>query len=112
MKIQKQFIPLIESGEKKYEFRNSKEHFGRFYEVNGKTFYLDAYKLSAKFNGVLDKNGDVYSLKFKRDDYRLIITKEEYDWLKENWDTYFDSWIWIGIWEEVRLSKLEVIDNE
>ncbi len=113
MKIQKQFIPLIDKWYKQYEFRNSDEHFRRFYKVNDKIFWLDNFKTIYKVNYFLDKNDDIYTLKSVLDENnKLIITKQEYDWLKTNWDTYFKDKIYIGIWTEVVPRKLEVIDND
>ncbi len=121
MKIKKQFIPLIESGEKKYEFRNSGDNFYKHYTINGCVYYLSLFDTAVWSGSKLICDIPMGEVKeryyLETHSYHIYeVSKQEYDWLKENWDCYFLSTIYIGQWEKIGtiddIPKLEIIDNE
>ncbi len=113
MKIQKQFIPLILSGKKTYEFRNSDEHFNKIFKINGNFYWLKHLTTLEKKYYVLRKD-EVFNTHIIMEIDMLLpetfdLTKEEYDWLLTNWNTYFADEIFIGVWERVNFEELKVI---
>lgn len=108
MKIRKEFIPLILSGEKKYEFRNSKGKEG-IYKINGIWLQLVKYQeYNKNHRFYLDKKDwfnevDFYFCSCK-------ITELEYLWIQKNKSYFENGQVYIFEWKilgENALKELE-----
>lgn len=88
MKIKKEFIPLILSGEKKYEFRNSNDKEG-IYNINNEFYYLKNIELVSSYSIPNSFYKTFYSLLSKRiKQSKLTLDAETKQWLKVN-NNYF-----------------------
>ncbi len=125
MKILKEFIPLILNGDKAYEFRNSDEHFDKVYEIDGNYYYLEIFKYLPKkelllafgsYDTLFGDTGhdDMHAFSLIKDKYGsgFQITKQEFEWLYKNWNSYFGEYIYIGAWQKLTIDKLEIIDKK
>ena len=89
MKIKKEFVPLILSGEKKYEFRNSNDKEG-MYIIDNQYYYLLQKELVAAKTIPNDYHKTFYSyLSKKIKQSKLTLDAETKKWLKENSNNYF-----------------------
>ncbi len=112
MKLNEKFIPLILEGKKENEFRNDGTHFNKIYHIADKKFFLALSGVLLKEFCVLEEKEEKYflvSYEFGIEKAKYLITKQEFDWLKENWDSYFGNTIWIASWIEAENETLEVI---
>ena len=107
MKIQKQFIPLILDGTKKYEFRNSINKEGLYF-INGDYYYLKYIDMLVAKD--FDKLLETIKLNF-------IVDYNSIKWIKNNKE-YFDKKLDIDSyvchvyrWVKCELKKLEIIEN-
>lgn len=88
MKIKREFIPLILSGEKKYEFRNSNDKEG-MYIIDNQYYYLLQKELVAAKTIPNDYHKTFYSYLSKRiKQSKLTLDAETKQWLKAN-NNYF-----------------------
>lgn len=107
MKIQKQFIPLILDGIKKYEFRNTnnKEYL---YFINGDYYYL-------KYIDVIVCK--VFDELLKTIELNFIIDSISRKWIKNNKEYFYrkselNSYVcYVYKWVKCELKKLEIIEN-
>lgn len=107
MKIKKEFIPLILSGEKKYEFRNSNDKEG-IYEIEGIWFLLiREWNYSTTFS--LAKN--YYNTSVEIYFCGHHITHEEYEWLENNREYFIDNEVWVYKWFEIKNNKVEKLEG-
>lgn len=113
MKIKKEFVDLIYNGEKKYEFRNSKDKEG-IYKIKDKFFKLTCVGFSY-YPFLREEFKSLGGSKYWINGYN--ITAEEAKWIRENISyfiknnelkMYFYEWKEIN-YEHYKLKKLEII---
>ncbi|MGL4951016.1 MAG: hypothetical protein ACRC4M_04275 [Mycoplasma sp.] len=110
MKIKKEFIPLILSGEKKYEFRK-KEDLESIYKIGNEYFELKFICCSDK-NTLIEIKGKTKKISYYCERVwtriKYPITKQEYDFLKSYIE--IDKPIYIYEWKKVKIQELEIIE--
>ena len=94
MKIKKEFVPLILSGEKKYEFRNSNDKEG-IYIINKEYYYLKNAELVSTYpnpNATYEKFRTFKDWLFERIKMSNIqLDIETKKWLEKNSNSYFKT---------------------
>ena len=110
MKIEKQFIPLILSGKKKYEFRQDTDKEG-IYKIEDKYFMLRW--IQTGHIGSYQNFDDCSVWYTVEADVNKVyhITKAEYDWFNENED-YIANEITIYEWIPLEFKKLEIVEGK
>lgn len=112
MKIKKEFIPLILSGYKKYEFRNSNDKEG-IYEIEGVWFLLTRvgnYSTTFSLWKNLD-NANVENAHVEIDSCWYEITEEEYKWLENNREYFTDNEVWVYKWIKIATNKVAKLEG-
>lgn len=108
MKIQKEFIPLILSGGKEYEFRNSNDKEG-IYEING-NFYLLKRECPKSLTFSLVSNwyaGRAGEFQF----CCCVVTEEEYKWILNNREYFTDNKVWVYKWIKMATNKVAKLEG-
>lgn len=112
MKIKKEFVDLIYSGKKQFEFRNSNDKAG-IYKIKDKYFTLrkinNCCEYKIKKAKIIFEDGFFYQF------CGYKITEQEYEWIKNNMDYFIDSetdetCIVVYDWKETPIKELEVVD--
>lgn len=109
MNIKKEFIPLILSGEKEYEFRNSDDKEG-IYEINGNFYLLKREWLKNSLTFSLVSNwyaGRPGEFQF----CGCMITEEEYEWIINNREYFTDNKVWVYKWIKMLANKVEKLEG-
>ncbi len=107
MKMKKEFIPLILSGEKKYEFRNSNDKEG-LYKINNELYYL---KFLIQTNLPVNEENAIKIWNDYLEDLAMLgeveIDKATADWTKEHLDYFLG---YQTIVKDNYLEKPEIIE--